>query len=59
MSDRYSYGTISRYEYVQERDQLLNEERNANEQLFNRFNQQIDLINALGGINITNANAGA
>lgn len=59
MSDRYSYGTISRYEYVQERDQLLNEERNANEQMFNRFNQQIDLINSLGGINITNANAGA
>lgn len=59
MSDRYSYGTISRYEYVQERDQLLNEERMANEQMFNRFNQQIDLINALGGINITNANAGA
>jgi outer membrane protein TolC len=59
MSDRYSYGTISRYEFVQERDQLLNEERNTNEQMFNRFNQQIDLINSLGGINITNANAGA
>lgn len=59
MSDRYSYGTISRYEYVQERDQLLSEERNKNEQMFNRFNQQINLINSLGGINITNANAGA
>jgi len=59
MSDRYTYGTISRYEYVQERDQLLNEERTQNEQMFNRFTQQIDLINALGGINITNTNAGA
>ena len=59
MTDRYRYGSISRYEYVKERDQLLSEERNKNEQIFNRFNQQIDLINSLGGINITNANAGA
>jgi len=59
MSTRYKYGTISRYEFVQERDQLLSEERNNNKQLLSRFNQQIDLINALGGINIINQKAGA
>lgn len=59
MSDRYAYGTISRYEFVQERDQLLSEERETNQQMLNKFTQQIDLINSLGGINITKANAGA
>lgn len=58
MNDRYEIGTISHYEFVQERDELLNEERVSNEQMFNRFNQQIDLINSLGGINITNAKTG-
>jgi outer membrane protein TolC len=58
MNDRYEIGTISHYEFVQERDELLNEERVSNEQMFNRFNQQIDLINSLGGINITKAKTG-
>lgn len=59
MNTRYQLGTLSNYDLIIERNKLLSQQRLTNKNSFTKFTQKIDVINSLGGINITNKKSGA
>lgn len=52
MENRYTFGKISNYDLIIEKNRIIGNERSNNQVILSRFNQKIDLINSLGGINI-------